>query len=252
MIRSLKDLLVVELDRLILHESYDAKRLARLRRRVEAEKFQQNPVIVSAFEDDYLVLDGVHRVRGMAEIGCRFILVQVVELPDKAEGWAHLLRGVTPQKLETLENIETPSGTGSHLADVEYADGGHALVESGDRSLAGQVAALWGLQSLYPEEEVVRRVEGGTRVNLEAGEALIHYRDFTPQELVEVVRAGSILPAGITHFRVRERVLGIRFPLEKLRGGNLDGRNKELESLVAERWEQNRVRYYDEPIVLFE
>ena len=244
---------MVELDRLILHEAHDAKRLARLRRRVEAEKFQQNPVIVSAFEDDYLVLDGVHRVRGMVGIGCRFILVQVVELPDKAEGWAHLLRGVTPQKLETLENSRGSTRYRQFIwPKYEYADGGNTLVGAEDRSLAGQVSALWGLQSLYPEEEVVRRVEGGARANLEAGEALIHYRDFTPQELVEVVRAGSVLPAGITHFRVRERVLGVRFPLEKLRGGNLDGRNKELKSLVAERWEQNRVRYYDEPVVLFE
>ena len=252
MIRSLNDLLVVEVGRLILHEAHDANRLAHLRHRVESEGFQQNPVIVSAFGDSYLVLDGAHRVRGISELGCRFILVQVVEPPEKAESWTHVLRDVTPQKLREIENVVTSGRPDRWLADIKSADGRRAFVGIGDKSLDREVDALWSLQSLYPGEELVRRVEAGVPVELGSRDASIRYRDFTPEELVEIVRAGLVLPAGITRFRVRERILGLRFPLKKLEDGDLAGRNKELRSLVAERLEQNRVRYYSEPVVLFE
>lgn len=252
MIPSLNDLRIVELDRLILHEAHDTNRLARLRRRVEAEGVQQHPVIVCTFEDDYLVLDGAHRVQAMGEIGCSFILSQVVELPEKAESWGHVLKGVEPRRFGEVEGIVVSDSAERWLAEADFLDGGHAFVKVVDHSLEKEVAALWSLQDLYPAKEVVHRVDAGTPIILEAGEAVIRYRTFTPGELVEVVRSGAVLPAGITRFRVRERVLGVRFPLEKLEGGSIDDRNEELRSFVAERWSQNRIRYYGEPVILFE
>ena len=85
-----------------------------------------------------------------------------------------------------------------------------------------------------------------------AGEAIVRYRPFTPGELVEIVGLGKVLPAGITRFRVRERVLGVRFPLEKLYDGDPEERNEELKTLVRKLWDENRIRYYGEPVVLFE
>ncbi len=60
------------------------------------------------------------------------------------------------------------------------------------------------------------------------------------------------MPAGITRFRVRERVLGVRYPLEKMKDGDVSARNAELREFIRSRWEENRVRYYGEPVVLFE
>jgi hypothetical protein len=114
------------------------------------------------------------------------------------------------------------------------------------------VGALWGLQSLYPKGVVVRRVEPDGAVRLGGGDALIRYRSFTPKELAAIVDAGAVLPAGITRFRVRERVLGVRYPLDRMRGGDAAVRNAELEEFVARRWAEDRVRYYGEPVVLFE
>ncbi len=253
MIPSLNDLRLVELGRLILHEAHDEDRLANLRARVESEGEQRNPVIISSQGDCCLVLDGAHRVRALEELGCRLVLAQFVEPPERAESWAHLLDGVGLYKVRGLEEIEVSEQQqrGARLAEVEVAGGERISLRSREKGLLAEVRALWALQSLYPEG-VVRRVGPNGPLGLADGEAVIRYRAFAPEELVEIVRSGAVLPAGITRFRVRERVLGVRYPLEKLHAGDAPTRNAELRSLVERLWRENRIRYYEEPVVLFE
>jgi len=81
---------------------------------------------------------------------------------------------------------------------------------------------------------------------------VISYRRFTPAELVEVVLAGEVLPAGITRFVVQERVLNVRYPLGLLEKGETAARNAELREFVRRSWQAGRVRYYAEPVILFE
>jgi len=253
LIPSLNDLRLVEPECLILHEAHDEKRLSRLRDRVEAEGEQRNPVIVSPYEDRYLVLDGAHRVRVLTELGYGLVLVQVVEPPERAEGWGHLLGGVGPAELRTIEGIEVSEQPGTvPLAEVETGGGETLSLSSADDGLTALVRALWGLQSLYPTGVVVRRVEPDGTVGIGEEEVLVRYRSFTPKELAAIVDAGAVLPAGITRFRVRERVLGVRYPLDRMRDGDAAARNAELEEFVARRWAEDRVRYYGEPVVLFE
>jgi hypothetical protein len=252
-ISSLEDLFLVDLGCLILHEAHDEDRLARLRGRIEAEGEQRNPVIVSPHEDRYLVLDGAHRVRALRELGSRFVLVQAVEPPEKAEGWGHLLNGVGPAELGDIEGIEVAhSPVNTPLAEVERAGDGTIFLSTTREGLQGRVRALWELQSYYPEGVVVRRVEPDGTARLSDGEALIRYHPFTPKELAEIVDSGTVLPAGITRFRVRERVLGVRYPLDRMMDGEPRARNAELREFIESRWEENRVRYYGEPVVLFE
>jgi L-serine kinase (ATP) / ParB family transcriptional regulator, heme-responsive regulator len=252
-ISSLEDLSLVDLGYLILHEAHDEDRLARLRERIEAEREQRNPVIVSPHEDRYLVLDGAHRVRALEELGSRFVLVQAVEPPKKAEGWGHLLRGVGPAELDEIEGIEVSDlPVHSSLAEVESAGGGNIFLSVTEEGLQSRVRALWGLQALYPKGVLIRRVDPDGTVSLSAGEIMVRYPGFTPGELAEIVDAGAVLPAGITRFRVQERVLGVRYPLDRMIGGDPSARNSELREFVEGRWEENRVRYYGEPVVLFE
>jgi L-serine kinase (ATP) / ParB family transcriptional regulator, heme-responsive regulator len=199
------------------------------------------------------VLDGAHRVRALEELGCWLVLAQFVEPPQKAESWAHLLDGVGLDKLRGLEEIEVSEEGhgGARLAEVEVAGGERISLRSGEQGLLAEVRALWALQSLYPEG-VVRRVEPDGPIGPAYGEVVIRYRAFAPEELVEIVRSGAVLPAGITRFRVRERVLGVRYPLEKMQDGDATTRNAELRSFVERVWRENRIRYYEEPVVLFE
>ena len=253
MIPSLNDLRLVELEQLILHEAHDEDRLASLRDRIEAEREQRNPVIVSSQGDCCLVLDGAHRVRALRELGCRLVLAQFVEPPERAESWAHLVEGVGLDELRGLQEIEVSERPGgARLVEVELAGGERIYLRPREEGLSAEVRALWALQALYPGGVVVRRVEPNGNLGPTEGEALIRYRAFGPEELVEIVRSGTVLPAGITRFRVRERVLGVRYPLEKMKNGDVPARNAELATFVKRLWRENRIRYYEEPVVLFE
>jgi L-serine kinase (ATP) / ParB family transcriptional regulator, heme-responsive regulator len=215
-IPSLNDLRLVGLEDLILHEAHDEDRLLRLRERIEDEGEQRNPVIVSSQGGCCLVLDGAHRVRGIGEIA-------LSERPRNRP-----------------------------LAELETAGGEKVFLHSRKEGLLAEVQALWALQALYPEGVVVRRLEPDAPVKLAEGETIIRYRSFTPGELIEIVRSGAVLPAGITRFRLRERVLGVRYPLTKMKNGNAPTRNAELKAFVERLWRENRIRYYKEPVVLFE
>jgi hypothetical protein len=256
-IPSLKDLRLVEPGCLLLHEAHDEDRLARLKERITSEGEQGNPVVASPHGDRFLVLDGAHRVRAMDEIGARFVLVQVVEPPERAEGWGHVVGGMDapgPDEANGLVVAGT-SGDGARgeaVADIQMAGGEHISVRSREAGPLARSRAMWALRARYPKEAAVRRVEPDGAVRLVGGEALIRYRPFSPGELAEIVGSGAVLPAGVTRFRVRERVLGVRYPLGRMMDGEPRARNVELRRFVSERWAENRVRYYREPVVLFE
>lgn len=253
MIPSLNDLRVVPLGRLNLHEAHDASRLSLLAGRIREEGVQRHPVIIAPQSGDYLVLDGAHRVQALKNLGCKFALVQEIEPPEIAESWGHLLKIPDRAKLDEIEDVGLSArGDGHWLAEIEFSEGERVFVRSTRPGSDNEVEGLWGLQKLYPEDGVLHRVDPGSTVELGEDEAIVRYRHFRLEELSEVVRSGAVLPAGITRFRARERILGVRFPLEKLKNGEVEGRNADLRTLVEDLWEQNRVRYYGEPIVLFE
>ena len=255
-IRSLKDLRLVEPRCLLLHEAHDEGRLARLKERIASEGEQRNPVVASSYGDRFLVLDGAHRVRAMDELGARFVLVQVVVPPERAEGWGHVVEGMEPPRPDDANGLVVgeagEAGRGEEVAEIETSRGETLSVRSREAGSLARSRAMWGLQARYPEEAAVRRVEPEGAVRLSGREVLIRYRPFDPEELVEIVGSGAILPAGVTRFRVPERVLGVRYPLERMMDGDPRVRNVELRRFVSERWAENRVRYYREPVVLFE
>jgi len=81
---------------------------------------------------------------------------------------------------------------------------------------------------------------------------VIFYRCFKPAELAEVVSAAEVLPAGSTRVVVEGRVLNVRYPLRLLEKGEPVVRNAELREFVRRLWKCRRVRYYAEPVILFE
>jgi L-serine kinase (ATP) / ParB family transcriptional regulator, heme-responsive regulator len=251
--QALNGLRLVALDDLILHEAHDARRLARLRERLEWERVQRNPVIVSSHDGGYLVLDGAHRVHASRDVGNALVLVQLTPMPDTPESWAHVVMNPRLERLKDMKHLRVSSSAeGIPTARIEAPGGERLDVFPLDKGLDGEVLALCELQEVYPKDAVVSRLDPHAPVSLGAGEVRILYRSFTPAELVDVVHSGNLLPAGITRFRIRERVLGVRYPLERMRGGDLGARNAELREFVERHWQTNRVRRYDEPVVVFE
>ncbi len=253
MIPALDHLQVIPLENLILHEAHDESRLKTLRDRVTTEKVQRNPVIVTAHNEKFLLLDGAHRALTMSGIGCDFILAQKITPPKTVESWTHLLVEPNLESLDKSENLISDAHPGDDwLTAIEDSDGETTYLRARSPELACEVRALWDLQSVYPKKSPVRRLDSEAEAKIEPGEVRLFYRRFTVEELVEVVRDGSVLPAGITRFRVPERVLNVRFPLKSLADGDLASRNAELREMIERQWNANQVRRYDEPVVLFE
>lgn len=262
---SVRSLRLVETDRLLLHEAREPARLAALKESIAAEGVQSHPVIAAPQGEDYLVLDGAHRIGALAGFGCRLALVQSVEPPEQAESWTHVLEapGILERLTGRLRSLE-PEMEGVELArgarcGGELPLGVLAAVETGEGCLAlggvGPVAeqarALWMLQEAYPEGVAVRRVVPGEPVEPTESRVAVYHRRFSLAELAEVVREGGTLPAGITRFRVSERVLGVRFPLEHMQDG-VEAGNAELASFIESLLRRGRVRRYEEPVVMFE
>lgn len=259
MLASLSTLGLVPSESLLRHEALDPARLARIRDGLAEEGVQRNPIIVSAIEGACLVLDGAHRAEALKSLGCRLVLAQSIEPPDRVGSWGHLLpAGGLKEALRGVEEIEVweddPDVSGA-VAEVVMPGGvrlsmtvaGHTCQEG----LAGEVRALWALRGVYPEG-VSHRVDPEKPRKPAENEALVVYRSFSPAELAAVVHAGEVLPPGVTRFVVPERILGVRYPLESLRSSDAGGRNAELKERVARLRAQNRIRYYAEPVILFE
>lgn len=257
MLAALRNLRLVESESLLLHEAHDPERLSRLRDTIRSEGVQRHPVIATARGEKFLVLDGAHRARALSELGYHFTLIQEVEPPEVSEAWGHVLDREPAEVWSGLRSLEDAA-----LAERESEGGALAVVELGgervfvralEKGLAAEVRALWGLQAVYrPGRRVLRVGPEETAGHDYGGGVVIRYRGFTAGELAEVVDSGLVLPAGITRFRLRERVLGVCFPLERMSNGEPGERNAELKSFVVRLWEENRVRSYDEPVVLFE
>ncbi len=231
MIPALNDLRIAELERLILHEAHDATRLARVREDIENEGVQRNPVIVAPYGDRYLLLDGAHRARALGELGCHFALVQLVELPESAGSWSHLLDDAGLEEalrsVEEIEVSETEPERG-YLAEARLSRGEKLFARTQEKGIVPAVRALWALRKVYPEGGMVHRVDPDRAVRPAPGEAALFYRRFKPAELAEVVSAGEVLPSGVTRFVVEERVLNVRYPLGLIENGEPVARNAEL------------------------
>jgi len=265
---ALDSLRIVDLRGLVLHEAHDEARLRRLWRLIEEEGVQRNPVIVAPLPgrsleispggERFFVLDGAHRVHALRALGCRHALVQCVALPERAEGWGHVLDGGGLEgRLREVAGVEIlaeafdVSGEDRLVAEVRLPDGAGLSVRAcGGEGIGAVVRGMWALRAAYPEGGRSRRVKPGEPAG--PGEAVVSYRRFTPGELVSVVEGGRVLPAGVTRFVVGERVLNVRLPLGMLRDGTLPERNAELADFVRAAREADRVRQYVEPVVLFE
>ena len=80
----------IKIEKIYLHEKTEKQRLEKLKAKVTREKTQRNPIIVTEYNQGYLVLDGAHRYTTLKEIGCQYAMCQVVEENDYSiKMWKH-------------------------------------------------------------------------------------------------------------------------------------------------------------------
>jgi ParB-like chromosome segregation protein Spo0J len=91
----------VPLNKVILHEHTEPRRVERLVNRLVNEAILANPPIVAQANDYYVVLDGATRVTALKQLNFPHIIVQVVS-PEDGLGlrtWFHIIRTLPVDEL---------------------------------------------------------------------------------------------------------------------------------------------------------
>jgi L-serine kinase (ATP) / ParB family transcriptional regulator, heme-responsive regulator len=252
MILAINDLRIVELSCLIFHEAHDPAHLARVRAEIADEAVQRNPVIVAPYRDRCLLLDGVHRTRALNKLGCRFALVQLVELPERVGSWSHLLDDLgLEEAIQSVEQVEVSEAEPErgYLAAAGFSGG--EKPEHGKRGSCRQfvscgrcgrctarVAWCAGWTPIDPS---------GWRLGRQCSSTVAA----RPQSLQRSSRRGSAA-RGRHPLRRRSTCPERSLPARASREGEPAARNAELREFVRRTWQGGRVRYYAEPVILFE
>ncbi len=276
---------VVPIANVLVHEGVVERQVDRIADYVQHDGVMKNPIVVAEVDDasdgdsaHYIVLDGMHRVQAMSRLGCRDILVFVSEFWSNSirlESWdALLLDTVDPRTLvaDLFSEDEVRVTRARTAAQARERVYGRDLA----MAFATRTGEVCGLRvpagegsNLSRIVRVLTRIEErfdelGTRVvyspssksgsDLAAQDgALLFMRPlFSKQEVVQRTLAGKLFPRKSTRFLVPERPLRVDFHLTVLQADlDLPTKNQLLDGHLRWCWENNKVRYYPEPVYVF-
>lgn len=272
------DLRILPLTALIPHERTDSRRVAPLVDRLRAEAVLRNPPSVAPLdgvERQFVVLDGANRTAALLALGVPHVLAQVVDYRTVTLSvWHHAIaRCDAPEVLRALGALEgleiTPTDLTSARAALarrealaylltEDSDGRtQCLVLAGGHNLRTQTDLLNQVVDTYERCARVQRTVVDTLV--EAREAfadvalLVVFPRYAPDEIVDLVRHGVRLPAGITRHVLPLRALRLNYPMDVLRSDlPLARKQAHLSEWIYERLAHRQVRTYEEPTILFD
>lgn len=267
---------IVPIDRVLLHETLDRHRLEPMIRALQSDNQLRNPPIVAALPETshFVVLDGANRVTAITRMGFPHILAQVVDyLGDGVDlrVWYHVVCGVEQSWLsDLLQEIE---GLRMERADLLTAraalarreiivylvcpDKSVILVSGGD-SFGERVQLLNTLVDIYRGQAVIYRTDTDLLDQIlpfyDDISGIIVFPQYTPVEIMALVREGYYLPTGITRHVIPGRALHLNLPLSILadKQQTLEEKNRWLDGWLKERLSGRGVRFYQESTFLFD
>jgi hypothetical protein len=276
----LPDLRFVPVDAIFAHEWHDEQRSRPLVASLRESGVLSNPPIVTQVGDGhrveprYVVLDGANRSTAARAAGWPHIVVQVVryETPSvHLHTWYHALtadaRDVLERALPAIPGLaagrESRLPARAMLARREalaavMLDDDLALVLAGGRTLRERNALLNRVVHVYQDRVPYVRVatDSLAQARKEHPEisALVVFPRYDPSEVIELAGSGEHLPAGITRHLIQWRALRINIPIELCEDATrtLDQKNAWLREWMDQRLLHRRVRFYEEPTVLFD
>jgi len=265
-------LLVVDVDRVILHEHFDPERVTNLAERLESAGTLVNPPVVVEWEDHYIVLDGATRTNAFRQLSFPHIVVQIVPADDERlllQSWHHILCAVSERDLLNhlqgfksyeLKPENDTSGVGFDetertICRLRLINGEKYLVET----ILG-VDRLVAMNEFVADYTEICRIERTLNTDLKELSndyvdmaALVVFPQFTIKDVLQSAIKGQLLPAGITRFVIPGRVLRLHADLKCLKSDDpLARKNAWLDRLLAEKMARRRIRYYQESVFLLD
>lgn len=262
---------VVPLDKVFPHEHVDPRRVSRLVKRLEQDSVLANPPIVVDAGDRFVVLDGATRTTALKQLGYPHAVVQIIRDKDKLKlhTWFHAIRQADPAQLVKLLDdlpevsmVETdPQKVLNEM--VEY--GGLCYLHTITDKVyfiepapgVNHLDALNKLTHTYIETSHVSRTISTDMVSLHREfpdlAALVVFPQYTVEHVLQIAKAGRVLPAGITRFVIPGRVLRLNLELDYLKSDkSLPEKNKWLYQIILEKQAGGKIRYYEEPVYLLD
>jgi hypothetical protein len=271
------NLAIVPLPAVLLHEEIEHRRVEKLVERLKTDRVLKNPPIVTQVQEGseirYVVLDGASRASALHQLQAPDILVQIVDYhsPDlKLDSWNHLLLDITPQGLRReldevscvamveMDEVQARRELDERriLAYLKFTDGRSVGLRCSS-DLTEQAHALNEVVRSYEAKVELYRVASTNLEQLVADPrrlaAVMVFPKYKPDEIVQLALNGAKVPMGITRHIIRGRALRVNLPLEVLeRAEPLATKNAWLDAWLAEKMRNRNVRFYQEPVFLFD
>jgi hypothetical protein len=224
------DLAVVELGSLRVHEETMQEHSEKLKRGLIERGTLSTPMFVDKATN--IVLDGMHRVRTLGELGCRFALVCLVDYSDQRIKLGRWCRTIS-KPFSRLDAERIVGGVGASLrqatgvnpslsSDLLIAFGdGTLLVESTEKEIMPIYRLSHKLErALISQGYAVGHMgeDNATRY-LATGDfsAILCPPVITKQQVVNAVQRGEVFPPKSTRHRIPVRPIGVGLSLEILR-----------------------------------
>ncbi|WP_164491651.1 ParB N-terminal domain-containing protein [Staphylospora marina] len=248
----------IRTEELRLHEAHEPCRLEKTAADIRRDGMLRHPVLALDIGGGWMVVDGAHRLESLKKLGCAFAPVQVLTFEALTlSSWIHqvpdgdwLDEWVRASGLRVLTGDETPAGDGRW--SVTWMRRGQRFtirldqdVEHDDRI---PLERWHQLVSAYSRRFPVCRLTQFPANPVESEFVWIRHPVRTPEDLVETVNRGDVLPAGVTRFRVEGRILNLCVPLALLED---DPRVAAEWEMALRHWSQH-VRAYHESVLLCE
>jgi ParB-like nuclease domain len=274
--RVIPDLRIVPIICLVPHEEHDAQRSEPLVRRIAEAGTWLNPPIVAPMDDErFVILDGANRHYALSALGYTYILVQVVDYESNAVQlgtWHHVVSGVSwfqlLRDIYKIDGIEVACGDllsaraalarREVLAYAVLKDGQAYTMKSSAVTLKQRTAVLRQIVNTYKDCGVLNRI--GTDSLKTARQiypdavAIVVFPNYEPVEIIVAARDGALLPPGVSRHIIKGRAMRLNYPLEAFRddGESLEHKNRQLQEWIQQRVAEKRVRFYAEPMYLFD
>ena len=262
---------VVNIEDVLKHELTDPRRVEKLEVILNQAEVFTNPPIVVEDGGKFIVLDGATRTTAMMNLGYDHLIVQVMNNMDdfKLDTWFHVIRKTDPQQIiDQLEAMPEIALVKSRVEDVleKMAEhGGLCYLITTDETVyhiqpaagVNHLDALNKLTNAYIEASYVTRSTHGDLIQLKKEypdmAALVVFPKYEPRQVIQIARSGRALPAGITRFLIPGRVMRLNANLDMLKSPTpLKEKNRWLYDFTLAKLADDRARYYQEPVYLFD
>ena len=242
------------------HEETITDLSSRLSDQIRADGFQRDPIIVD--RENHVVLDGMHRLRALKELGARHILCHLVDYSSpeiRLERWARSLKGVKRESLAEILKDSRIDRRVSRKEAIELVDGrstpvavltsGSCFVASSSfRSLAesfelvrrlDEASRAMGLREDFIEEEIIETAIPNP------GSVVILTPRVEKKEVIEAAKGGRLFPHKSTMHVIGIRAVGVNYPLSELQ------EEEPSQEVRASKLEGARGSILDPPVTYF-